>query len=60
MLLEPGFQGFYAVLALAERIAHGVQRDLHGRRGLRQILRGKGKQPDGAVRLRALLHDVSN
>ena len=41
-LLEPGFQSFYAVVELAQRIAHGAQIGLHGRWGLLPVLRVKG------------------
>jgi hypothetical protein len=47
-------------LKLPQGIVHGVQIDLHGRRGLCPVLWSKGKRPDGVGGLRQRFHDVSS
>ena len=58
ILLEPGFQGFYALVELTQFSAHSAQIGLHGRWGLCPVLGGKGKRPDSIGGLRQRFHDV--
>src|SRR5947207_14785317 len=60
MLCEPSLQDLYTVLKLRDLVAQSVHIGLHSKRGLRPVLRRKGKRPRGVVRLRQRFHDVSS
>ena len=59
MLLEPGFQGFDALLEVRQCITYGAQIGLHGRRGLVPVLARQGEGPSGIVRWQRLSHNLS-
>src|SRR6516165_10946555 len=60
ILREPSLQGLHTVVQLCHLVAQGTHIGLHSKRGLRPVLRRKGKRPDGVGRVRPWFHDVSS
>jgi hypothetical protein len=52
MLLKPSRQGLHTVVQLLDLVAQSAYRGLHSQRGLRPVLRRKGKGPDGVSGVR--------
>ena len=47
ILLKPSLQGLHTVVQLLDLVAQGAHIGLHSQRGLRPVLRRKGKRPEG-------------
>ena len=60
ILLKPSLQRLYMVMQLHHLVTQGAHIGLHGRWGLRPVLRRKGKRPAGGGGLRERFHNVSS